>query len=189
MPSAWWRTIEHAMTPAWPMTERFPSRTQRSRAGGASRIGRVEPREVSARMVPRPASFPSHMPRDVNGHTSTDRLLETAPEGAFVAIMTHSHALDLAVTAAALLAARCACVGLISGATKCARSSGTVRQIGSGDADLTHLICPVGLTEIHDKPPGAMAAAIAQLLIRRDTAAAATSPKFAAIVPSGAPHA
>src|SRR5215471_18706930 len=25
MPSAWWRTIEHAMTPAWPMIELFPA--------------------------------------------------------------------------------------------------------------------------------------------------------------------
>ena len=138
-------------------------------------------------MVPRPASFPSHMPRDVNGHTTADRFLETAPEGAFVAIMTHSHALD--VTTAALLAGRFACVGLIGSTTKCARSSVTVRQIGPGDADLTRLICPVGLTEIRDKAPGAIAAAIAQLLTRRDTTAVATSPKFAAIVPSGAPHA
>jgi len=189
MPSACWRTIEHAMTPAWPMIERFLP--EHSRVGDASRIGRVEPREVGARMVPRPASFPSHVPHNVNCHTSTDRvrLLETAPEGAFVAIMTRSHALDLDVTAAALLAGRFACVGLIGSATKRARLAGTVRQIGIGDADLTHLICPAGLIEIRDKAPAAIAAAIAQLLIRRDTAAAATSPKPGAIVPSGARHA
>jgi len=169
-----------------------PSRTRRSRVGDANGIGRVEPREVSARMVPRPPSLPSHVPHDVNCHPSTDpvRLIETAPEGAFVVIMTHSHALDLDVTAAALLAGRFACVGLIGSATKRACFASTVRQIGPGDADLTHLICPVGLTEIRDKPPAAIAAAIAALLlIRRDTVAAATSPKPAAIVPSGAPHA
>jgi xanthine dehydrogenase accessory factor len=117
------------------------------------------------------------------------RLLETAPEGAFVAIMTRSHALDLDVAAAALLAGRFAGVGLIGSATKRACLPGTVRQIGLGDADLTHLICPAGLTEIRGKVPAAIAAAIAQLLIRRDTAAAATSLKPGAIVPSGAPHA
>ena len=141
---------------------------------------------------PRPASFPSHVPGNVNCHTSTDpvRLLEAAPAGTFVAIMTHSHPLNLDITAAALLARRFAYVGLIGSAAKRARFARALREIGLGDDDLAPLICPIGLTEIRDKAPAAIAAAIAaQLLIRRDAVAPATSPKPAAMVPSGASHA
>src|SRR5258708_14492572 len=55
---------------------------------------------------PRPASFPSHLPGTVTCRTGTDpvRVLDTAPESAFVASMTHSHALDLAAPAATPLA-------------------------------------------------------------------------------------
>ncbi len=142
---------------------------------------------------PRPASFPSHVPGNVTCHTGTDpvRLLETAPEGAFVAIMTHSHALDLDVAAAALLARRFAYVGVIGSATKRARFAGALRPIGLTDDDIARLICPIGLTEIHDKAPAAIAAAVAaQLLIRRDVIAASTSSsEHAARAPSGASHA
>jgi xanthine dehydrogenase accessory factor len=142
---------------------------------------------------PRPASFPSHVPGNVICRTGTDpvRVLDTAPGGAFVAIMTHSHALDLDVAAAALLARRFAYVGVIGSATKRARFAGALRQIGLADDDIARLICPIGLTEIHDKAPAAIAAAVAaQLLIRRDAMAASTSsPEHAAQAPSGASHA
>ena len=142
---------------------------------------------------PRPASFPSHVPGNVTCRTGTDpvRALETAPERAFVAIMTHSHALDLDVAAAALLARRFAYVGVIGSATKRARFAGALRPIGLTDDDIARLICPIGLTEIRDKAPAAIAAAVAaQLLIRRDVMAASTSsPEHAAHAPSGASHA
>src|SRR5260370_5409781 len=142
---------------------------------------------------PRPASFPSHVPRDVICRTGTDPvlLLETAPGGAFVAIMTHSHALDLAVAAAALLARPVAYVGAIGSAAKRARFAGVLRQIGLADDEIARLICPIGLTEIHDKAPAAIAAAVAaQLLIRRAAIAASTSsPAQAAQAPSPASHA
>jgi xanthine dehydrogenase accessory factor len=142
---------------------------------------------------PRPGAFPSHVPGNVNCRTGTEPvgLLDKAPEGAFVAIMTQSHALDLDVTAAALLAHRFPYVGLIGSATKRARFASALRQIDLGDEDIARLICPIGLTEIRDKAPAAIAAAVAaQLLIRRDAIAAATSSHdHAAIVPSGASHA
>lgn len=142
---------------------------------------------------PRPGAFPSHVPGNVNCRTGTEpvRVLDAAPEGAFVAIMTHSHALDLDITAVALLARRFAYVGLIGSATKRARFAGSLRQIGLGDDDIAGLICPIGLTDIRDKAPAAIAAAIAaQLLIRRDAVAAAASPaEHTAAVPSGASHA
>jgi xanthine dehydrogenase accessory factor len=123
---------------------------------------------------PRAGAFPSHVPANVTCRTGNEpvRLLEQAPDGAFVAIMTHSHALDLDVAAAALQARRFPYVGLIGSDTKRARFASTLRQLGLTPADIDRLICPIGLTEIHDKAPAAIAASIAaQLLIRREAVA------------------
>jgi xanthine dehydrogenase accessory factor len=119
------------------------------------------------------------------------RLLERAPDGAFIAIMTHSHALDLDVAAAALLARRFAYVGLIGSVTKRARFAGTLRQIGLGGDDIGRLVCPIGLTEIRDKEPAAIAAGIAaQVLIRRDAIMAEKSfPEPLSVVAAGSSHA
>jgi xanthine dehydrogenase accessory factor len=117
-------------------------------------------------------------------------MLQAAPDGAFVAIMTHSHALDLDITAAALLTRRFAYVGLIGSATKRARFTTALRAIGLDDDDIAGLVCPIGLTQIRDKAPAAIAVAVAaQLLILRGTiTAAAPAPKHMAFVPSGTSH-
>jgi xanthine dehydrogenase accessory factor len=142
---------------------------------------------------PRPGAFPSHVPGNVTCRASIApaRMLEAAPGGAFVAVMTHSHALDLDVTAAALLAHRFPYVGLIGSATKRARFVSALRAIGLGDDDIARLVCPIGITQIRDKAPAAVAVAVAaQLLIRCDAiAAAAPSPERADLIPSGTWHA
>lgn len=134
----------------------------------------------------------SHVPSNVTSRTGNEpvRLLDQAPDGALIAIMTHSHALDLDIAAAALLARRFAYVGLIGSAAKRARFTSTLRQIGLGD-DIGRLICPVGLTEIQDKAPATIAAGVAaQLLIWRDAIAAAASPlERVAVASTGAAHA
>ena len=140
----------------------------------------------------RPGAFPSHVPGNVTCRTGIEPapMLQAAPDGAFVAVMTHSHALDLDVTAAALLARRFAYVGLIGSATKRARFTAALRAIGLGDDDIAGLVCPIGLTQICDKAPAAIAVAVAaQLLIRRGTvAAAALLPEHVAFVPNGTSH-
>src|SRR5262249_29714174 len=57
---------------------------------------------------PRPGAFPPHIPSSVTcaNDAAPVEVLMRAPAGAFVAIMTHSHALDLDLTAAALKARR-----------------------------------------------------------------------------------
>jgi xanthine dehydrogenase accessory factor len=139
---------------------------------------------------PRPGAFPSHVPANVTCRTGVEpaRMLEAAPGGAFVAVMSHSHALDLDVTAAALLARRFPYVGLIGSATKRARFVSALRAIGSGDDDIARLVCPIGITQIRDKAPPAIAVAVAaQLLIRRDAVAAA-APHPARAERGGASH-
>jgi xanthine dehydrogenase accessory factor len=134
---------------------------------------------------PRPGAFPPHVPANAVCRAGSEpvRCLDDAPDGAFVVIMTHSHALDLDIAASALKARRFGYVGLIGSATKRARFASTLRQIGLGDADMAHLTCPIGLTGIKDKAPAAIAAGIAaQLLLAREAvAAAAASPGHGAV--------
>jgi xanthine dehydrogenase accessory factor len=104
--------------------------------------------------------------------------------------MTHSHALDLDVTAAALKARRFPYVGLIGSGTKRARFVSTLRQIGLTSEDIGRLICPIGLTEIQDKAPASIAASIAaQLLIRREAASATIATVPGRVSAAGASHA
>jgi xanthine dehydrogenase accessory factor len=141
---------------------------------------------------PRAGAFPSHVPGNVTCRTGIEpaAMLQGAPDGAFVAVMTHSHALDLDLAAAALLARRFAYVGVIGSATKRARFITALRAIGLGDDDIAGLVCPIGIPQIRDKAPAAIAVAVAaQFLIRRDAlAAAAPSPGRVAIIPSGISH-
>jgi xanthine dehydrogenase accessory factor len=181
------------------IAERFGSLATPLYLFGAGHVGRslvlaLAPLPFAVTWIdPRPRSFPSHVPGNVSCRTGTEPvgLLDNAPDGAFVAIMTHSHALDLDVAGAALLARRFAYVGVIGSATKRARFASTLRQIGLGDDEIGRLICPIGIAEIRDKAPAAIATAIAaQLLIRRDAIAGARlSPQCGAIVPTGAAHA
>jgi len=93
----------------------------------------------------------------------------TAEPGSFVLIMTHSHAVDYDLTAAALRRPGLAYVGLIGSATKRARFLHRLREERIDPARIDALVCPVGLTAIRSKHPAAIAAGIAaQLLIRAE---------------------
>jgi xanthine dehydrogenase accessory factor len=123
----------------------------------------------------RPGAFPASWADNVTTIADGDpvALLSKAPGGAFVAVMTHSHALDLDLVIAALTANRFPYVGLIGSATKRARFTSAMRKIGVAPEVVDSLVCPIGLTAIEDKAPAAIAASIvAQLLIRRDALAA-----------------
>jgi xanthine dehydrogenase accessory factor len=122
----------------------------------------------------RPGAFPETWPANVTTISQGDpvALLSKAPHGAFVAVMTHSHALDLDLVIAALGAGRFPYVGLIGSATKRARFTSAMRKIGMAAEVVDSLVCPIGLTEIADKAPVAIAASVvAQVLIRRDALA------------------
>jgi xanthine dehydrogenase accessory factor len=140
---------------------------------------------------PRPTAFPPHIPSNVTcvADAAPALLVARAPDGAFIAVMTHSHALDLDVVAAALKARRFPYVGLIGSETKRARFVSTLRKLGIAAEDIDRLICPIGLTDIADKAPAAIAASItAQLLIARDRVATRLSERTIASPPIGAHH-
>ncbi|MEA2879936.1 MAG: xanthine dehydrogenase accessory factor [Hyphomicrobiales bacterium] len=144
---------------------------------GAGHVGRA----LSVALAPlpflvswidmRPGAIPEAFPANVTAITQGDpvELLGKAPDGAFIAVMTHSHALDLDLVIAALQANRFPYVGLIGSATKRARFTAAMHKMGMAADAIGKLICPIGLTTIKDKAPAAIAASVAaQVLVVRE---------------------
>jgi xanthine dehydrogenase accessory factor len=87
---------------------------------------------------------------------------EAAPEEAALVIMTHDHALDYRLVAAAL-GGRARFVGLIGSETKRARFLSRLKGEG---VDAERFVCPIGIPGIPGKQPDVIAiAVIAQLLM------------------------
>jgi xanthine dehydrogenase accessory factor len=175
---------DYAHLPDGRVLERFGTPATPFYLFGAGHVGRalvlaLAPLPFAVIWVdPRPSAFPTHIPSNTICRADAEpaRLLGEMPDGAFIAIMTHSHALDLDIAAATLRAERFPYVGLIGSDTKRARFVSTMHKLGMTDAMIDRLICPIGLTEIRDKAPAAIAAAIvAQLLIQRDALAQSAS--------------
>jgi len=119
----------------------------------------------------RPGAIPAAFAANVTAIKEGDpvELLARAPDGAFVAVMTHSHALDLDLVIAALQANRFPYVGLIGSATKRARFTSAMQKMGMTADAVGKLVCPIGLTTIKDKAPAAIAASVAaQVLMARE---------------------
>ena len=164
------------------LLERFGTRKQVVALIGAGHVGRslivaLAPLDFSVVWIdPREDAFPSIVPGDVRvvGTAAPAAALDAVPDGAFVLVMSHSHALDFDVVLAALQARRFGYVGLIGSASKKARFRSRLRQAGLGDDDIERLVCPIGITGIASKQPAAIAASVvADLLCRRDATAPA----------------
>ena len=169
------------------LLERFGTRKQILALIGAGHVGRsliiaLAPLDFSVVWIdPREDAFPSIVPGDVRVVVTAapGAELDAVPDGAFVLVMSHSHALDFDVVLAALQARRFAYVGLIGSASKKARCMSRLRQAGLGDDDIERLVCPIGIAGIASKQPAAIAASVvADMLRRRDAMAlAAPSPE------------
>ena len=90
---------------------------------------------------------------------------EAAEEGSAVLILTHDHALDYRLAAAALRS-RARFVGLIGSQTKRARFLSRLEKEG---VDSSRLTCPIGIPGIPDKQPDAIAIAVIAQLLMLDT--------------------
>ena len=86
-----------------------------------------------------------------------------APPEALHLIMTFSHALDLAITAA-VLARPHAWAGLIGSATKRARFEKRLREAGIDERAIGRLNCPIGIGGITGKEPAMIAVSVAAQL-------------------------
>ncbi len=141
---------------------------------GAGHVGRalalaLAPLPFAVRWIDsRREAFPGHAPANVALVFAPEPAAElaAAPDGALVVVMTHSHALDLEIVAAALSAGRFGFVGLIGSSTKRARFVSQMRAAGVPEAALARLVCPIGAPGVQSKDPAVIAASTAvQLLI------------------------
>jgi xanthine dehydrogenase accessory factor len=115
----------------------------------------------------RPEAFPAAIPANVIDRNIADPVEEVAraPSSASILVMTHDHALDLAITAAALSRDDLPFVGLIGSATKRARFERRLRELGVREARIASLVCPIGLPGIEGKEPAVIAASVAAQLL------------------------
>ena len=130
---------------------------------GAGHVGRavaraVEPLPCRLRWLDsRPGLEPAeHVP---------DPTTVTTDPADLVLVMTHSHALDLAIVEARLRMEDFAWLGLIGSATKRRRFERQLRASGIPEERLARLVCPIGLPTIQGKAPAVIAAAVAAQLL------------------------
>jgi xanthine dehydrogenase accessory factor len=91
----------------------------------------------------------------------------TAPPGAFYLVLTHSHALDLAITQAILRRGDFGFFGLIGSRTKRASFEHRLRERGFDAELVARISCPIGVEGIPGKEPGVIAVAVAAQLLQR----------------------
>ena len=161
LPVAGARFVEPAETDMLPVT-----------MFGAGHVGRA----VAARAPGLPLHFAWHDSRPEAAETAGVVLADEAamvacaagaPEEAAVVILTHDHALDYRLTAAAL-GGRARFVGLIGSRSKRARF---LSRLAADGVDAARLTCPIGLSGIRGKEPEVIAiATLAQLLMLRSPA-------------------
>jgi xanthine dehydrogenase accessory factor len=140
---------------------------------GAGHVGRalalaLAPLPFAVRWIDsRRDAFPAHAPANAALiHSSKPAAeLAAAPDGALIVVMTHSHALDLGIVAAALSADRFRFVGLIGSSTKRARFMSQMRAAGLPEAVLARLVCPIGAPVLKSKDPAVIAASTAVQLL------------------------
>ena len=166
------------------LMESFGTQKQVLALIGAGHVGRamiiaLAPLDFSVVWIdPRKDEFPSIVPGDVRVVVAAEPAaeLDAVPNGAFVLVMSHSHAIDFDVVLAALQARRFGYVGLIGSASKKARFVNRMRQADLRNDDIERLVCPIGIDGIESKQPAAIAASVvADLLRRRDAMAHATN--------------
>lgn len=122
----------------------------------------------------RPGAFPVAIPGHVEPTAGPAlAVLAGAGAGVQVLVMTHSHQRDLDIVAAALVHPGVAGVGVIGSATKKARFSRRLAEMGVPAARIRTLRCPIGLAGISGKEPAVIAASIAaECLMLREARAA-----------------
>lgn len=107
--------------------------------------------------------FPLSIPKNVHKIIASNptETLHTAPENSYFLIMTHSHQLDLELTAEILKKKECAYLGLIGSLTKRARFFKRLKDKGYTDTDLQRVTCPIGIAGTGGKHPTEIAISVA----------------------------
>ncbi len=157
-------------------TERFGAVEPAIGLFGAGHVGRA----VVLALAPLPfrvtwhdgreGAFPKAVPANVTlAGGDAAGTLARLPDDAQILVMTHSHAEDLAIVAAALSSGRFHHVGLIGSQTKRARFVTRLAAMGIAEPG-TRLQCPIGIGGLTGKEPAVIAASVAaECLILRDS--------------------
>jgi xanthine dehydrogenase accessory factor len=103
-------------------------------------------------------------PEVVIGERLLDEV-EAAPAGAAYLVLTHSHALDSMICAAALQRGDFAYLGLIGSRTKRAQFERGFRDLEIPQEQIARLVCPIGGGRVRDKRPAVIAALVAAELL------------------------
>jgi xanthine dehydrogenase accessory factor len=171
------QTHDIVQLPDGSIVETFIDRASLLFLFGAGHVGRalilaLAPLPFHVRWIdPRSDLFPSHVPLNVVKVQPSDVAaeIEAAPSGAFVLVMTHSHALDFEIVSKALAMDRFAYVGLIGSQSKRGRFVRRLAALGVTTRQISRLTCPIGVAGITGKEPATIAAATAaQLLMLRE---------------------
>jgi xanthine dehydrogenase accessory factor len=116
----------------------------------------------------------AQFPRNINETTPQVLTIESespvaevanAPPHAYYLVMTHSHALDFDLIEAILKRGDAAFIGLIGSATKRAQFETRLHARGVSSEAIASITCPIGVTGISSKHPGAIASAVAAQLL------------------------
>ena len=116
----------------------------------------------------RESEFPLEQIANVTQVVSDDSVGEIAsqPANSFYLVMTHNHQLDLELCANILKRQDARYFGVIGSKTKRKRFDYKLKERGFSEANLTQMICPIGLSEVSGKHPAEIAVSVAGELIR-----------------------
>ena len=115
------------------------------------------------------------LPANVTLELSADPEAEVdaAAEGTCFLAMTHSHALDFALTRRILAREDFRYFGLIGSTSKRRSFERRLLAYGMTEATLARISCPIGIDGVTGKEPGVIAVAVAAQLLRLDRSPAA----------------
>ena len=107
--------------------------------------------------------FPALIDDDVHAiwANEPENLAKNLPNGGIHLILTHSHALDLAIIQSLLKENKFYKLGLIGSKTKKTRFKNQLSKAGFSSIDIEKIICPIGLPEIQGDEPFRIALSVA----------------------------
>jgi xanthine dehydrogenase accessory protein XdhC len=98
--------------------------------------------------------------------------VDAAPAGSAFVVLTHSHALDSLIVAAALERGDFSYLGLIGSRTKRRLFEKAFRETGIAEERIARIVCPIGSPRVKDKRPAVIAALVAAEIIEAQAAGA-----------------
>lgn len=115
----------------------------------------------------RQEQFPTSLPANTRRYTAErpTELVKKLPSDAYILVMTHDHALDMAICDAVLRRNQFRFLGLIGSQTKLAKFRKHLLDNGHSSARIDRITSPIGIPQIHSKQPERIALAVAAQLL------------------------